>query len=404
MTENPKTTDRSLKFFVIAGENSGDQLASMLIREIQQQAPSATFEGLGSTQMKACGVNLLIDMVEEGLAIIGITQVIKKLRPISQAFDIVYKRFEENRPDAIILVDYPGFNLRVAKKAKELGIPVIYYVLPQVWAWKKKRIITIRECVDLMIVLFPFEEKFCVDKGVNAWFGGYPWLDHIVITRTREETCERQGLDKDKPIIGILPGSRKPEIVRILPAMLEACELLYEKDQNLQFVLARATSVPEELVQKYIKRTKLKVKILDRERYNVRSCFDFTLVKSGTATLETAIFESPMIIIYKTSSLTWLIGKFLIDLHYIGLVNHIAEKMIVPEILQDQATGLRISEEFRDIYYNPTRMESTKLELQKVKKMLGGKGASKNNAHKILEFLEELNNQTSTGNETIPTE
>ena len=390
-------------FFVIAGENSGDMLASFLIREIQKCEPNSKFRGLGGPQIAACGVELLQDIVQS-LAIIGITQVLKNIRKIYKLFKQVEQSLRDDPPDAVILVDYPGFNLRVAKLAHELGIPVIYYVFPQVWAWHKNRIHVIRKYIDLMIVFLPFEEDYCKRHGVPVGYHGHPLLDVLKLTRSRDEVCRKFDLDPARRLIGLLPGSRKPEIVRILPIMLEACEMLHRHDPSLQFVLPRATSVSSDMIQKYLLRYNVPVNIVDQERYNVRSTLDFALVKSGTATLETAILECPMIVIYKTSWLTWLIGKSLLDIHYIGLVNILAEKMIVPEILQDEATGLNIYETTRDILQNETRMDNIRYELQKVKNKLGAPGASRKAAEHIIRLLNEKANGGKTSETSQNTE
>ena len=390
------------KFFVIAGENSGDNYASLLIRGIKKVEPNCEFRGLGGPQMEDCGVTLLEDIVQH-LAIIGITQVVKNFRKILKLFEKVEKDLLQYRPDAIILVDYPGFNLRVAKMAKsmteKLGyeIKVFYYVMPQVWAWHKKRIHTIRENVDLMIVHLEFEKEFCDKHDVPVFYSGHALLDVIKLTRSREEICQKFGFDPNRPLLGLMPGSRKPEIIRILPSMLEACELLHQHDPNLQFVLPRATSVDLEWIEKYMSRYKVPINIVDQERYNVRSIMDFALVKSGTSTLETAILETPMLIIYKTSWLTWMIGKSLLKIHYIGLVNIIADKMVVPEILQDEATGLKISEECKAILYDDEKRKNIQFELRRVKSKLGEPGASDNAGAKILEFLNQNGDQNSNG-------
>ncbi|MBN1516558.1 lipid-A-disaccharide synthase [Candidatus Sumerlaeota bacterium] len=379
--------ERPLKFFVIAGENSGDLFLSLLVRNIKTYAPNSTFRGLGGPQMEAAGVDVL-SHITKSLAIIGITQVVRNIGKIKAEFNRVRDSLQCNPPDAVILCDYPGFNLRVARMAKRMGLTVIYYVLPQVWAWHKKRIKIIRENVDLMIPFLPFEKKFCDEHGITAFYGGHPLLDVIKVDRPRGDVCKRVGLDCGKPIIGLLPGSRKPEIVRILPAMLEACEQLYQHDRELQFVIPRASSVSQELLEKYIERYSVPLTIVDHERYNVRAVMDFALVKSGTATLETAILECPMIILYKTSWITWLIGKFFVKIHCIGLVNIVAGNMIVPELLQGQATGLLISETTREILYDQEKIESKRQALRRVKEQLGEPGATNKAARAIVKLLE----------------
>ena len=377
----------SKKFFIVAGENSGDLHGANLVKALRKQEPDVVFRGLGGPEMERNGVELLENMVEK-LAIIGFTQVVRNINKIFKLFKLVEDALVEDPPDAVILIDYPGFNLRVARLANSLDIKVIYYVVPQLWAWHASRINTIRPNVDLLLVILPFEEEYYRQRKVrDVRYTGHPLLDVIKLTRTREEVCAKFGLDAERPLIGLLPGSRKPEIIRILPTLLEACELLYKDDPSRQFVLPRATSVPESLIEKYISRYAAPIKVIAQERFNVRATFDFALVTSGTATLETTILECPMLIIYKVSWLTWLIGKALADIHYVGLPNIIAEKMIVPELLQDEATGLRIFEETKKIIGSEEKMANVKYELRRIKEKLGEPGASDKAAAHIRQLL-----------------
>lgn len=377
----------SKHIFLIAGENSGDLHASNLVRALQSLDSSLRFSGLGGPQMTAAGVILLKDIVK-GLAIVGVTPVIRKIRVIKQLLDHVREFLTEQRPDAVILVDYPGFNLRVARMARDLGIPVIYYISPQIWAWHPTRIAKIRATVDLMMVFFPFELKMYRKAGVNAVHVGHPLLDIMRLTMSKQEVFEKFGFDRDKKLIGLLPGSRKPEIVRHLPVMLEACELMMRRmPEQLQFVIPRSSTVPPELLQKYIDRYDVPVRVVDQYRYNVRSTLDFAIVKSGTSTLETAALLTPMVIIYKVSFLTWMIAKSLVQIPWIGLVNIVAGARVVPELLQNEATGANLSRTVLELLNDPERLENMKFQLAQVKESLGKPGASRRAARCVMEIL-----------------
>lgn len=378
----------SKHLFIIAGENSGDLHATNLVRSLQEHDDTIRFSGLGGPQMAANGVILLKDIVK-GLAIVGITPVIRNWRILKRLLDQVREFLTEQRPDAVVLVDYPGFNLRVARMAKDLGIPVVYYVSPQVWAWNPTRIHKIRATVELMMVLFPFELKMYRRAGVPAVHVGHPLLDIMRLTMSKQQVFEKFGFDAGKKLIGLIPGSRKPEIVRHLPVMLEACELLLaEMPDQLQIVIPRSSTVPSELLQKYVERFDVPIHVVDQFRYNVRSTLDFAIVKSGTSTLETAILGTPMVILYKVSFPTWLIAKSLIQIPWIGLVNIVAGARIVPELIQNEATGANVCRSVLDILGDAERMENMKFQLRQVKDSLGRPGASRRAAQCVLEILE----------------
>jgi lipid-A-disaccharide synthase len=285
-------------------------------------------------------------------------------------------------------VDYPGFNLRVARMARDLGIPVIYYISPQIWAWHPTRILRIRQTINLMMVLFPFEQKMYQKAGVNAVHVGHPLLDIMRLTMSKQEVFEKFGFDSAKKLIGLLPGSRKPEIIRHLSVMLEACEMMMaEAPDQFQFVIPRSSTVPADLLQKYIERYSVPVRVVDQYRYNVRSALDFAIVKSGTSTLETAILLTPMVILYKVSFVTWLVAKSLIQIPWIGLVNIVAGARIVPELVQDEATGANVSRAVLHILHDPERLENMKFQLAQVKENLGRPGASRRAARCVMEIL-----------------
>ncbi len=377
----------SKHIFLIAGENSGDLHASNLVKSLLRLDGSLRFNGLGGPQMAAADVILLKDIVK-GLAIVGVTPVIRNFSVIRRLLEQVREFLTEQRPDAVVLVDYPGFNLRVASMAHVLNIPVIYYISPQIWAWHPTRIARIRQTVDLMMVLFPFEEEMYRKAGVHAIHVGHPLLDIMRLTMNREEVFQKFGFDPAKKLIGLLPGSRKPEIVRHLPVMLEACErMMAARPNQFQFVIPRSSTVPHELLRKYIERFSVPVRVVDQYRYNVRSALDFAIVKSGTSTLETAILLTPMVIVYKVSFITWILAKMFIQIPWIGLVNIVAGTRVVPELVQNEATGANISRAALEILGDPERLANTRFQLEQVKGSLGRPGASRRAARCVMEIL-----------------
>ncbi len=373
----------SRKILIIAGENSGDLHASNLVKQLKRLDPTLEFLGFGGNQMKSAGVHLISNIVDR-LAIIGFAEVLSKVNKIRRLFRQVRTILEQDRPCAVILIDYPGFNLRVARIAKSMGIAVIYYISPQVWAWRKGRIREIARYVDKMLVIFPFEEGIYREAGVNVTYVGHPLLDVMKLTMTKKQVFERFQFDPNKKLIGLLPGSRKPEVERLLPVMLEAAEMIKARIPDVQFVVPRASTVKKELIDYYIENAGFEVRVVDAYRYNVRSAMDFAIVASGTATLETAFLICPMVILYKTSFLTWIIAKNLVSLPYIGLVNVVAGDMAVPELLQNEATPLNVANRVVKILSNPKEIETIRYELVKVKEKIGGPGASKRAADQVL--------------------
>ena len=375
--------------FIVAGENSGDLHGSNLVRELLKMDPELSITGIGGGQLQQAGVKLIANIVDR-LAIIGLTGVLRNAERIIRLYRKVLRFLDNKRPALVILIDYPGFNFRVMRAAKKRGIAVIYYIMPQVWAWHQSRIYTLRDLTDRMLVVFPFEEKLCQSSGMKqVRYVGHPLLDVMNLTMTREEVFEKFQFDPHKKLIGLLPGSRKPEIDRMLPCMLGAAERIQKAIPDVQFALPRASTIKPELIQYYLSASDVEVKVVDAFRYNVRSAMDFALVKSGTSTLETAILNCPMVIIYKVSFLAWLIGKSLVKLPFIGLVNIIAGEMIVPELLQNEATPMNIADKTIALLRDEREMENVRYALTKVKEKLGGAGASRRAAEQVMEVLKE---------------
>ncbi len=325
-----------IKFAIVAGEASGDQHAAHLVNEIKALNPHVHFSGIGGDKMAAAGVERICDISR--LNIMGFTEVVRHFKVIYKIFKQMEAHLRETKPDALILVDYPGFNLRLAKKAKAMSIKVIYYISPQLWAWKPGRIKTIQENVDLMAVILPFEKKIYDDAGVKAHFVGHPLIQTVKTTLSSQAVREKWHLPLDKKLIGMLPGSRPGEIKRIFPVMLKAAEKLQQKNKEIAFVLPIAPTLTTKDFEPYLTDTTLMFHYVHADHYDVVNACHSLMVTSGTATLETALLEKPMVLVFKTSMLNYILAKMFIRVKYIGLCNLLAEKMIIPEIIQHDLT------------------------------------------------------------------
>ncbi len=375
------------KILIIAGENSGDLHGSNLIKQILTKRPDTEIFALGGSQMEKAGAHILFNIVEK-LSIIGIFGIIFNAERILRIFRRTKRWMKNNKPDLLICIDYPGFNLRMVVEAKKLGIKVVYYICPQVWAWHRKRIYTIAKNVDKALVIFPFEEKLYKDVGMDVEYVGHPLLDIMNITMNKDQVISRFNLDSSKKLIGLLPGSRKSEVEALLPSMLQAAEIIKREMKDVEFVLPRAITISSELLDSIISKYNVKVRVIEEFRYNIRSVLDFAINKSGTSTLETALLICPMVIVYKVSYITWVIGKNIVKLPYIGLVNIVAGDMVVPELLQNDANAGNIAKKVLSLMRNPDELEKMKNELRKVKDKMGEPGASIKAADAVLEVLD----------------
>jgi len=376
---------KKIRLMIIAGEASGDLQAANLIKHLRQINPHLEIFGMGGKKMQAEGAEIIYDITN--LAIVGFVEVIKHLATFKKIFNHLKNLLETRKPDAVILVDYPGFNLRFAKVAKEKNIPVIYYISPQIWAWGKNRIYEIKKCVDKMIVIFGFEESIYKEAGVKVSFAGHPFLDIVKPGWKKEETVKACHMKHDSIKIVLMPGSRKKEVEKHLGCMLRSCEIIKNKIPNTEFVISRIKESDQSLYNKIIRRSKIKPYSLDNKPYEAMDVADLVIVSSGSATLEVAIMGKPMIIVYKTSFLTWLLAKSLIKIPNIGLVNIVAGQRIVPELVQFEATPENIAKEAFEILNNHKKIHEIKENLGKVKAKLGDPGASSRAAHTICKFL-----------------
>jgi len=370
---------------IIAGEASGDMHGANLVREMLNRDPALKFYGIGGKKMLQEGVQLLADA--STMAVVGLTEVVFKLKDILKIMRTIKKSLDERRPDLVVLIDYPDFNLPVAKAARRHNIKVLYYISPQVWAWRQSRIEQIKKTVTRMAVILPFEVETYRRHGFAADYVGHPLLDMIKTTYSKKESRKKFDLHEDKITIGILPGSRMSEIKKLLPELLQAATIMKDSIPELQFVVPLADTLEEKNLTGIIAGFPIDVNVISGQTYDVVSCADLALVASGTATLETALLKVPMIIVYKISPLSYFIGKLFVRVKNIGLVNIIAEKTIVPELIQNDASGTRIAREALSILENESKKQTMIRELEAIRFRLGEPGAAIKTAKLALDML-----------------
>ncbi|UCB57313.1 MAG: lipid-A-disaccharide synthase [Candidatus Omnitrophota bacterium] len=373
------------RIMIIAGEPSGDFHASRLIHALKKINPDIEISGIGADNMRRAGAELYFDISE--LSIIGFTGVLTNLKKIKHIFKAILEKIDAQRPDAVVLIDYPGFNLKLAQEVKKRGIKVIYYISPQIWAWWKGRIKTIQRFVDKMIVVFKFEEALYKTRGIDVSFVGHPLLEEAYSQLSREDFLNNLGLTPQKPTIGLAPGSRGMEVERILPILLESAKIIKQRLPQSQFALLKAPGLERGLFENKIKKYDVPVVAWEGRSYDFLGACDFVLVASGTATLETAIMQKPMAIVYKVSFLNWLIARCLIRLPFIGLVNVIAGKKIVPEFIQHKARASLIAQKTLDILSSQEELTKIKSRLMQLRQELGTPGASQRAAEIISSFI-----------------
>jgi len=368
---------------VICGEPSGDLHAATLVTAINKIDHRIKFYAVGGDLLAHAGAEIIYDI--KGLSVMGLFDVIKNLPRFFLLKRKIFDKLALHKFNAVIFVDFSGFNLRLAKEMNH-KIPTIYYVSPQVWASRTGRVKTIKRYIDRLIVLFKFEEDFYRKHGVNALFAGHPLLDIVKPKLAKHDLLTKHGLSESKTTIALLPGSRKQEITRILPIMLESARLI-NKELPAQFIIAKSANLEWKQYEIILRESGVSAKIIDGQAYDCVNAADFCLVCSGTATLETAIMEKPLAVIYKTSALNYFLYRPQIKLPYIGMVNIVAGKQIAPEFIQFNATAKKISQGVLKILRDKDGLEKMKRDLSAIKPLLGESGASARAAKIVLDFL-----------------
>lgn len=329
----------SYRFLMVAGEASGDMYGAEVARGLLRKFPDAHIYGLGGQRMRDAGVQLEGDISKT--AVVGPFEMVSSLGNLYRVFRRLADRVEADPPTAAILIDFPDFNLRLAKRIKATGVPVIYYVSPQVWAWREGRIKQIRRLVTKMLVIFPFEEEMYRKAGVDAEYVGHPLIDMVRATKSKNEFFDCYKLDPRKPLVALLPGSRRKEVRFILPTLCQASEMIREQKPDAQFVLPIATGLDRALLEEIIQSRP--ITIVTNDTYNAIRYARAAVVASGTATLETALLGTPEVIVYRISQATWMLGKLLLRVRLFGIVNIILGEEVVPELFQERMTPTEIS-------------------------------------------------------------
>lgn len=367
------------RIMIIAGEASGDQYGARVIRALRKRAPDAEVFGIGGDLMAAEGMELLFHISQT--AIMGFVEVAKHAGFLRRMFRTCREELERRRPDTVLLIDYPGFNLRFAKRVKEQGIRVLYYISPQVWAWGKGRAKKMKDLVDHLAVVFPFEEDIFRAAGVPVSFVGHPLLE-ILEHSDRDTFLAQHNLPADKPVLGLLPGSRKQEIDRLLPAMIAAADLIRE-DADCTPVIG-AAQLPDEMYAQHLQ-GRTDIPLLRGATHALMQHSHAVIVASGTATVETAFYETPMVIVYRASFLNYQIGKRLINIDNIGMANILAGRRIVPELLQDDVNPRTIADYTLPYFTDPEHRAKTIAELKRVRESMGSPGASERVASLLID-------------------
>ncbi|HPD16694.1 MAG TPA: lipid-A-disaccharide synthase [Planctomycetota bacterium] len=376
----------SHSLFILAGEASGDYHGARLALALRQRQPDIALAGMGGHWMREAGVEVIHDVT--ALAAVGITEVLGILRRINRVFHAMIAELERRHPDAVVLIDYPAFNLRFARWAHERGVRVVYYICPQVWAWHQSRVTKIRRYTDKRLVILPFEPAFYARHGVEATFVGHPLLDSLATYRQDRRFAADLGLPADTFILGLLPGSRKSEVHRLLPAMLGAADRIARELGNVTVATAPAPSLGPDEYSAWARRASLPLHILPGKARELMAASDLLLIASGTATLEAGIIGTPMIVTYKvapfTAFLAWLLVR---GVRHISLANLVAGREIVPELLQGKATPRRIARKAIKLIRSGGLEQMGRELVAEVRPRLGEPGAAGRAADEVLALL-----------------
>jgi lipid-A-disaccharide synthase len=370
------------RVMMIAGEASGDMHAAGVVRELKKQDPSIEIFGMGGEQMEREGMDLTVHMSH--MAFMGFVEVVRHLRTILRVQHALEQQLDRRRPNVVLLVDYPGFNLRFAQAAQERGIPVLYYISPQVWAWHRSRVKKMKKLVNKMHVIFPFEEEIYAAEGIPVQFVGHPLVDRLAVQSTKEEFLGRHGLSAHTKLLGMFPGSRVQEIERILPTMIRSAEILRAR-MDLEVAIGVAPNLGRAALSAYVPPTS-GIHLIENATYDLMCYADAAIVTSGTATLEAGFFGTPMAVVYKTSPVTYAIGRRLVDVRHIGLVNIVAGRGIVPELIQGECTPERLVATMTPFLEDAEVSTAMRRSLSVVRERLGSGGASAKVAASILSW------------------
>jgi lipid-A-disaccharide synthase len=368
---------------IIAGETSGDMHGASLMNAMKALNSNLVFFGIGGDRMITEGLEPVQHVRD--MAILGFFEVVRHLWFLYRVYRDLIRLLRTRNPSLVILIDYPGFNLRFAKQSKKMGYRNLYYISPQVWAWKKSRVNQIAKSIDRMLVILPFETEIYRKKGMDVHFVGHPLKGNLASNQSKSQFCKENTLNPSSPIIGLLPGSRKQEISRLLPEMSRACKIVQTHLPDAQFIIGMAPHFSENDYLPYLNQAP--VRFIRQDTYGVMAHADAVWVASGTATLETALLGTPMVICYKMAVLSYVLGRLLVHIRFIGLVNIVAGKMISTELIQNRANGRAMARAILPMITDPIYRNRIKNELERVSDHLGKPGASQRAAALALEMI-----------------
>jgi len=372
---------------ILAGEASGDAHAAEFVEQLKLEQPDLQLSGMGGKAMKNAGVDVFFD--SSIIAVVGLVEVLRHWSDIKRAMGIVKQRLDQARPDLLILVDYPEFNLKMARHARELGIKVLFYISPQVWAWRPKRIHKIGGLIDHMAVIFKFEKQYYENAGIPVSFVGHPLVDKVKAGIDPQKIRIDLGISAHERVVGLFPGSRQSEISRLLPLMFATARRMQAREPKLKFLLPVASSLDFDELSERSKNSGLDITVTQDEIYDVIPCCDAIATCSGTVTLEIALLNIPMCILYKMSWLSYLIMSRLITIPYIGLANIVADKAVVKEFLQQDANPDAVSHELFELLENQTYLDQVKKGLKQVRENLGAGDGARTMAKLVLSLLDQ---------------
>jgi lipid-A-disaccharide synthase len=379
--------DESILFLIIAGEASGDIHGGGLVRALKNYYPNCEFTGLGGDHMRREGVKTLYDIDRMGA--IGIVEILGDLPHYLKVYRKLSYEIKSGCYDAVILIDYPTLNLRLAKLCKKYSCPALFFISPQVWAWRQGRIKEIKRTVSKMFVIFPFEEFLLKKEGVDAEFVGHPFIETVRTSMTRDEAMKKFSLDLKRKTIGLMPGSRNSELDFLLDLMISSAEEIKKHLKDCQFILPVANTLNSKIIRDRLKTNPLDIRVVEGKSYDVMNCCDFLIIASGSATLEAALLGCPMVIVYKLNWLTYWLARVLVKIKLYGLVNIVAGEEVVTELIQNKATVKNITKEVLRVMSNSEERESLRVRLLQVRKSLGNPGVLDRVAVRMIEFLRE---------------
>lgn len=380
---SPTLTHRRPQILVCCGEPSGDLYGAELVRQLQSLEPDLEAFGLGGDRLRAAGLHVICDIRE--LAVVGLVEVLSHLRRIWRVFRLVLAEADRRQPALAVLIDYPDFNMRLARRLRARGVPVVYYISPQVWAWRRGRVRAIRETVSHMIVLFPFEEPLYREAGVPVTFVGHPLVDLVRPAADRDAFIRSCGLDPARPVLGLLPGSRQKEVAFNLPAIRGAVARVASARPDVQFLLAVAPSLDTEELRQTA--SGAPIRLVAGQAHAVLSVASAAVVASGTATVEAALLGVPMVVVYRVSALTYTLGRPFVRVPHFAMVNLIAGRGVVPELIQDDFTPENVAAEVLSLLGNRERLEGMRRDLLRVRELVGEPGASRRAAEVVRSLL-----------------